>query len=88
MYVKCMYVCRFKEYYGMPRKHSLRYLRAFQAKRELHCLFLGKKVIIITSKQGITTFSSHYNQEPITQSFSRKTCRKIGRKARVHTERV
>ena len=34
---------------------------AFRPKRELHCIFLGKKVIIITSKHGTTIFFSHYN---------------------------
>ena len=29
---------------------------AFWAKRELHCIFLGKKAIIITSKHDSTTF--------------------------------
>ena len=32
------------------------FTRAFQAKRELQCKFLGKKVIIITSKHGKTIF--------------------------------
>ena len=32
------------------------FTRAFQAKRELQCKFLGKKVIIITSKHGTTIF--------------------------------
>ena len=31
---------------------------AFRAKRELHCIFLGKKAIILTSKHGTTIFSS------------------------------
>ena len=26
-----------------------------------HCVFLGKKAIIITSKHGTTIFFSHYN---------------------------
>ena len=30
------------------------------AKRELHCTFLGKKAIIITSKEGTAIFFSHY----------------------------
>ena len=34
---------------------------AFRPKRQLHCIFLGKKVIIITSKHGTTIFFSHYN---------------------------
>ena len=32
---------------------------AFRAKRDLHCIFLGEKAIIITSKHGTTTFFSH-----------------------------
>ena len=43
---------RFKEYYGMPRGHSPAFMRAFRAKRELQYIFLRKKAIIITSKQG------------------------------------
>ena len=35
--------------------------RAFRAKRELQCIFLGKKAIIITSKHGTTISFSHYN---------------------------
>ena len=34
-----------KEYYGMPRGHLV-FTRAFRAKRELQCIFLGKKVIV------------------------------------------
>ena len=34
------------------------FTRAFRAKRELHCMFLGKKV---TSKHGTTIFFRHYN---------------------------
>ena len=49
---------RFKEYYGMPSGHLLSlsiYVR-FSSKRELHCIFLGKKAIIIKSKHGTTIF--------------------------------
>ena len=42
----------FKEYYGLSREHSL----SIYARRELHCLFLGKKAITITSKHGTTIF--------------------------------
>ena len=56
---------RFKAYNGMPREHPLSIY--FRAKRELHCIFLGKKAIIITSKHGTTIFFF-----PL-QSFSRKT---------------
>ena len=34
---------RFKEYYGMPRGTRSVFTRAFRAKRELHCIFVGKK---------------------------------------------
>ena len=56
--------------------------RAFRAKRELHCIFFGKKAIIVTSKHGTTIFFSHYNP------FIGKLKEKLARKARVNTERV
>ena len=34
---------------------------AFQAKKESHCINLGKKAIIISSKHGTMIFFSHYN---------------------------
>ena len=49
----------------------------FQAKRELHCILLGKKAIIITSKHGTTIFI-----------FLGKVKEKLARKARVNNERV
>ena len=55
----------------MPRGTFSVFTRAFRAKRELHCIFLGKKAIITTSKHGTTIFSSYYN------FFSRKTYRTI-----------
>ena len=51
--------------------------RAFRAKRELQCIFLGKKAIVITSKDGTTMFFSHYNPFFIFKE-------KLARKARVH----
>ena len=47
---------RLKEYYGMPGGTRSVFTRAFPAKIEIHCIFLGKKAIIITSKQGTTIF--------------------------------
>ena len=35
---------------GSPRGTLSVFMHAFWAKRELHCLFLGKKAIIITSQ--------------------------------------
>ena len=55
---------------------------AFRAKRELHCIFLGKKAIIIKSKHGSMTYFSHYNL------FLGKLKEKLARKAHVNTERV
>ena len=55
-------------------------MRAFRAKRELQCLLLGKKAIIITSKHGTTIFFSHYNL------FLGKLKEKLARKARVNTD--
>ena len=59
---------------GCPEGIRSVFTRAFRAKRELHCTVLGKKVIIITSKHGRTTFF------PLP-SISRKTERKIGPKS-------
>ena len=57
---------------GRPyRGTRLVFSRAFRAKRELHCIFLGKKAIIIKFKYGTA----------ILQSLSRKTKRKIGPKS-------
>ena len=51
--------------------------RAFRAKRELQCIFLGKKAIVITSNDGTTIFFSHNN---LFFFFEEK----LARKARVH----
>ena len=56
------------------------FTHAFQAKRELRCIFLKKKVIIITSKHGTTIFFSHKNL------FLGKLKEKLAWKARVHTD--
>ena len=58
------------------------FTRAFWAKRDLHCIFLGKKAIIITSKHGTTIFFSHCNL------FLGKLKAKLARKARVNAEPV
>ena len=55
---------------------------AFWEKRELHCIFLGKKAISITSKHGSMTFFSHYNL------FLGKFKEKLARKAHLNPERV
>ena len=67
---------------GCPGGTRSVFTRAFWAKRDLHCIFLGKKAIIITSKHGTTIFFSHYNL------FLGKLNEKLGRKARLNTERV
>ena len=46
---------------GCPEGTRSVFTRAFRAKRELQCIFLGKKAIIITSKHGTTISFSHYN---------------------------
>ena len=56
------------------------FTRTFRAKRELKCMFLGKKAIVITSKDGTTIFFSHYNL------FLGKLKEKLARKARVNTD--
>ena len=65
---------------GCQRGTRSAFTRAFWAKRELHCIFLGKKAIIITSKHGTTIFFSHYNL------FLGKLKEKLARKARVNTD--
>ena len=46
---------------GCPGGTRLVFTCTFRAKRELHCIFLGKKATIITSKHGSTIFFSHCN---------------------------
>ena len=58
------------------------FTRTFRAKRELQCIFLGKKAIIISSKHGTTIFFSHYDL------LLGKLEEKLALKARVNTERV
>ena len=41
---------------GCPGSTLSVFICAFRAKRELYCIFLGKKAIIITSKHGTTIF--------------------------------
>ena len=43
-----------KSIMGCPRGTRTVLTRAFRAKRELHCIFIRKKAIIITSKHGTT----------------------------------
>ena len=58
---------RFKAFNGMPMELSPSIYSCFSgAKRELHCTFLGKKAIIITSKEGTAIFFFPLH------SFSRK----------------
>ena len=74
---------RVKNYYGIPKGHSLSIYTCFLAKREIHCTFLWKKMIIIIYIQhGTTIFFSHY------YLFLGKLKEKLARKARVNTERV
>ena len=65
---------------GYPGGTRSVFSRTFRAKRQLRCIFLGKKAIIITSKHGTTIFFSHYNL------FPEKLKEKLARKALVNTE--
>jgi len=67
---------------GCPGGTRSVFTRAFRAKRELHCIIIEKKAIIIKSKHGTTIFFSHYNL------FLGKLKEQLARKARVNTERV
>ena len=62
----------------MPRGHSLSVYARFSGKKELQCIFLGKKAIIIRSKHDTTMFFCHYNLG--------KLIKQLARKARVDTE--
>ena len=66
---------------GCSRSFRSVFMRAFRAKRELHCIFLGKKTIIITSTAQRSLFFQ-YNV------FLGKLKETLARKARVNTERV
>ena len=59
---------------GYPGGTRSVFTRAFWAKRELQCLFLGKKAMIITSKHATTIFFSHYNlfQGELKEKLARK----------------
>ena len=60
---------------GTPSVFTL----AFRAKlRELYCIFLGKRAIIIASKHGTTIFFSHWNLflGKLKQKLARKRARK------------
>ena len=67
---------------GCPGGTRSVFSRPFRAKRELHCIILEKKAIIIKSKHGTTIFFSHYNL------FLGKLEEQLARKARVNTEQV
>ena len=67
---------------GCPGGTRSVFTRTFRAKRELQCIFLGKKAIIISSKHGTTIFFSHYDL--LLAKFEEK----LALKARVNTERV
>ena len=65
---------------GCPGGTRSAFTCASRAKRELQYIFLGKKTIILTSKQGTTIYFSHYN------FFLGKLKEKSARKARVNTD--
>ena len=71
-----------KSIMGCPGGFCSVLMCTFWAKRELNCIFLGKKVIIITSKHGTMTYFSHYNL------FAGKLKEKLARKLCINTERV
>ena len=62
---------------GCPGGTRSVFTRAFRAKRELHCIILEKKAIIIKSKHSTTIFFSH---------FLGKLKEQLARKARVNTD--
>ena len=67
----------FKEYYWMPRVHSLSIYARFSSKKRTSMNISRRKVITVTSKHGTTIFFSYYNL------YLRKLKEKLARKARV-----
>ena len=68
---------RFKEYYrNCPGGTCSVFTSAFQPKRELQSIFLEKKAIVITSKDGTMIFFSHYNffLGKLEEKLVRKVC--------------
>ena len=66
---------------GCPRGTHSVFTRAFWAKRELQCIFLGKRAIIITHPNTAQrSFFSHYNP------YLGKLKEKLARKARVNND--
>ena len=65
---------------GCPGGTRSVFTRAFRAKRELHCIFVGIKAIIIKSNTAQRSFF------PITIFFLGKLKEKLAREARVNTE--
>ena len=64
---------------GCPGSTLSVFICAFRAKKELLCIFLGKKESIITSKHGTTIFFSHYNLflgNPKEKQAGQKSARK------------
>ena len=57
---------RLKEYYGMPGGTRSVSTRAFPAKIELHCIFLGKRRSLLHPNKAQRSFF-------LLQSFSSKT---------------
>ena len=65
---------------GCPGGTGSVFMRAFRAKREFQCIFLGKKAIVIISKHSTTIFFSHYNL------LLGKLKEKLARKAHINTD--
>ena len=61
---------------GCPGDTRSVFTRGFRAKRELQCIFLWTKAIVITSKHGTTIFFSHYNLflAKLNEKLARKGC--------------
>ena len=70
----------FKEYYWMPRVHSLSIYARFSSKKRTSMYISRQKVITIISKHGKTIFFSNYNL------YLRKLKERLARTARVNTD--
>ena len=54
-------MCSSESIMGCPGGTRSVFSRSFPVKREVQCIFLGKKAFVFTSKDGTMIFFSHFN---------------------------
>ena len=66
---------RFKKHHGMPRGHSLSIYAGFRAKRELHCIFHGKRRSLLyanVAQRSLFFFITFLFQENLKKNWPKK----------------